>query len=72
MHAGSRDVNGLNGVSEQCSVYYALRSQLASWVGVPHLEMTRTEGSFQVAADPIKPRNETKQRFASDVDLDAM
>ena len=69
MHAGSRDVNGLNGVSEQCSVYYA---RPPGWVGLPHLEMTRTEGSFQVAADPIKPRNETKQRFASDVDLDAM
>ena len=68
MHAGSRDVNGLNGVSEQCSVYYA---RPPGW-DFPHLEMTRTEGSFQVAADPIKPRNETKQRFASDVDLDAM
>ena len=32
MYAGSRDVNGLNGVSEQCSVYYA---RPPGWVGLP-------------------------------------
>ena len=55
--AGFHDVNGMNGVNEQCSVYYARPAGES-----PQLEMTWREGGVPCrTADPIKPRSETKR-----------